>query len=217
MFCKQCGTQVPDGERFCPNCGSQMMTPQHPGAPVRRTNPRKKAKGFAIGGLKFSLAQLFACFASFIGILAFIFYFLAPRKIEAGTATQSVSFSTFFKGTDYTGFFYVIGAVFTFIAIALIALPLVLQLLNKNDEGEFEIPLFSFALYLIAFFINIITTGTLNKMLQGVGKVTFGHVLYIIFSILFFAYCVFSAIMAFKANGNRIKITLLGYTLFEQK
>ena len=24
-FCSQCGTQVPDGTKFCPNCGAQQQ------------------------------------------------------------------------------------------------------------------------------------------------------------------------------------------------
>ncbi|MCI5587815.1 MAG: zinc-ribbon domain-containing protein, partial [Lachnospiraceae bacterium] len=27
MFCKNCGTQVPDGTKFCPECGAELTSP----------------------------------------------------------------------------------------------------------------------------------------------------------------------------------------------
>lgn len=209
MVCRQCGLKVPAGERFCPRCGAEMPMPQRAPRPVVK---RKRIKKFQIGGVSLSAAQLFACLASIVGLLAFMFYFFAPRTIEG---IGGVSFGLFFT-SGYTGFFWVIGAIFTFLAVALIALPLVLQLICRNDEAPFEIPLASFVLYLIAFITNTVTSSTLGKNLNGKGNVAPLHVLYILLSVIFLAYCVFAALMAYKADG-KIKIVILGYTVYEQK
>ena len=37
MFCNKCGTQVPDGSRFCPSCGNNFGTG---GAPEATQNPQ---------------------------------------------------------------------------------------------------------------------------------------------------------------------------------
>lgn len=210
MVCNRCGMQVAGGERFCPRCGAEIVPPQRPQAQPRKIV--KKPKTVSIGSIKMSIAQLFACIASIVGLLAFIFYFLAPRTV---TNYGGISFQDLFD-QKYTGFFYVLGAFFTFFAIAFIALPVVLQLICKNDEGEFEMPLVSFVLYLIAFITNTVTAGTIGR-LSSASTTTFAHLVYILFSILFLAYCVFASFMAFKSNGNRVKVVLLGYTLFEQK
>jgi|GEM_PF-2342975 len=223
MFCKSCGTQVADTERFCPNCGTplapaaQNQTAPAQSAPQGAPKSPALGKGISIGKIKLSFAQLLACCASIVGLLAFLFYFFAPRRVSYWGVSGGIGYGDFFKGTGYTGFFYVIGAIFTFIAIALVAVPVVLQIINKNDSGEYEFHAIPFVLYFIAFIINIITTITLNSQLSGMGSISFWHILYLLFSLIFLAYCAFSAFMAFKANNNKIKLTILGITLFEQK
>lgn len=224
MFCKACGTQVADTERFCPNCGAPLAPtapnpaqPNRPaGAPGMKSAPIDTGKTISIGSLKLSLAQLITCCAAIAGLLAFIFYFFAPYRFSAWGSSGAAGFGDLFS-EGYTAIFFVIGAIFTFVAVALVAIPVVLQLVNKNDAGEFEIPAISFVLFLIGFIINIITASTIKSMLFGYGSISFWHLLYLLFSIIFLAYCVFSAFMAYKANNNKIKISVLGYTLFEQK
>jgi hypothetical protein len=63
MFCQSCGQQIPDGSRFCPNCGyqySQSQTPAQPAAqqpvyqqpvyqqPVYQQPAKRKKKGCLI-------------------------------------------------------------------------------------------------------------------------------------------------------------------------
>ncbi|MBQ7669980.1 MAG: zinc-ribbon domain-containing protein [Clostridia bacterium] len=210
MVCNRCGMQVANGERFCPRCGAEIIPVQRPQA--KRAVKSARPKTVSVGNIRMSIAQLFACIASIVGLFAFIFYFLPPRTV---TGYGNISFGALFD-QGYTGFFHVLGAFFTFFAVAFIAVPVILQLICKNDEGEFEIPLFSFILYLISFIINLVTAGTIGR-LSSASTVTFFHLVYILFSIAFLIYCIFSAFMAFRSNGNRIKIMLLGYTLFDQK
>lgn len=223
LICKRCGNQFYDGEHVCPYCGAPAVQPNtmRPAAPGQKRRPAPAAssvtgKTIEIGRFKLSAAQLVTLIVSLIGLLAFIFYFLAPRILKLTDASRAVGFGYFFNNTNYTAFFYAVGAIFTFIAVALVALPVVFQLICKNDEGEFEFQLIPFVLYLIAFITNTVTSGTINRELQGNSSVSLAHVLYIIFSIAFLAFCLFSAFISFKANNNRIKISILGYTVFQK-
>lgn len=62
MFCKNCGTQLFDGTKFCSACGApqdtapveQSVQPTQPTAPVQNfqgTPERPKSKGKKIGGI----------------------------------------------------------------------------------------------------------------------------------------------------------------------
>lgn len=62
MFCKNCGTQLSDGTKFCSACGApqdtapvvQSVQPTQPTAPVQNfqgTPEKPKSKGKKIGGI----------------------------------------------------------------------------------------------------------------------------------------------------------------------
>ena len=202
MVCKQCGRYVDDGERYCQFCGAPVARPaEGQRQPVRK----QKAAGISIGGIRLSVPQFITGIASIIGLLAFMFYFFAPRTVTAGDTSSSIGFGDFFTGTGHTGFFFTVGAIFTFLAVVLVALPLVLQVICKNDEGGFEIHAVSFILYFFAFLTNIITASTLGKELSAasataVVSTTFWHLLYILFSIVFLLYLVLSAFFAYRTS-----------------
>lgn len=50
MFCPKCGTQVPDGSKFCPSCGAALAAPnQPPAVPAHAPRPRRSKAPLAIG------------------------------------------------------------------------------------------------------------------------------------------------------------------------
>ncbi|MCD8295421.1 MAG: zinc-ribbon domain-containing protein [Clostridia bacterium] len=105
MYCKNCGTFLNDGARFCPNCGTPVgssvpTTPQQNYQPAPRQNNYQSASkqnqpapgpgvyevkknGIGLAGFIFSIISLFANYALCIwGILGFIFSIagMARRK-----------------------------------------------------------------------------------------------------------------------------------------
>ncbi len=74
MFCKNCGTQLPDDARFCPNCGNDFInsTPNN-SAPPFTTQPVQTPATVDAGSiLTFGILGLaFACtfIASLLGII----------------------------------------------------------------------------------------------------------------------------------------------------
>jgi hypothetical protein len=67
MYCSQCGTQAPDGARFCQNCGASLTAPggivQQPPTPINEDPPtprpsRRSSTSKAQDPYKEQIAQL---------------------------------------------------------------------------------------------------------------------------------------------------------------
>jgi len=85
MFCPECGAQIPDGSKFCSQCGRTLRTPQRTsGEPQRvsQTTPSspKKTAGTAIASLVLGLVGIF--FGLITSILAIVFGGVALSQIN---------------------------------------------------------------------------------------------------------------------------------------
>lgn len=75
MFCTHCGNPLPDGFRFCPNCGSPVTArqqpvrpqPQYQGQPLRPKAPKKPGKKlFAYAGAGVAVIAIVVCLLLFL-------------------------------------------------------------------------------------------------------------------------------------------------------
>lgn len=97
MFCKNCGTAIPDGTIFCPNCGTNQaaQAPVQPQQPVYGYAPAPQAdaqpaKGLAVASLVLGIVSLIM-FAVIAGPLAIILGGAAKSKgNRSGMATGGI-------------------------------------------------------------------------------------------------------------------------------
>ena len=88
MFCKQCGTNIPDDTKFCPNCGSAVEETAIQPAEVAAV--AKPVAGNSTEVLVWGIIGLaFACsfFMSFLGI---IFSAIAKKKAKGYESTYGL-------------------------------------------------------------------------------------------------------------------------------
>ena len=141
MFCPKCGTQLPDGSRFCASCGSQLGGAPAPAAapqagyvpPVQPAQPVQPIKpGIAVPGLATNdLGMLVSVVAAIVGIVAF-FMPIISLSVFGSTTTLSakqMTFGTTVYGMSMDGEF----ANILFLVIPVIAL--VVSLLVKGKPG----------------------------------------------------------------------------------
>lgn len=97
MFCSSCGSEIQDGQAFCPTCGAPVSgtvvqpSPQayEPAPPpiLIATQQPKNSNGIAIAGFVLSLVTLFFCWLPYIpfitGLLALIFSIVGIAKKNA--------------------------------------------------------------------------------------------------------------------------------------
>ncbi|MGM9646935.1 MAG: zinc-ribbon domain-containing protein [Eubacteriales bacterium] len=82
MFCKNCGTQLPDDTKFCPNCGSST-DPNAPVKPARKTVVNEKYQ-MPVWKILYLVA---------VGILLLSMIFLFVRNMSAGQDGISMKYS----------------------------------------------------------------------------------------------------------------------------
>lgn len=82
MFCKNCGTQLPDDTKFCPNCGSST-DPNAPVKPARNTVVNEKYQ-MPVWKILYLVA---------VGILLLSMIFLFVRNMSAGQDGISMKYS----------------------------------------------------------------------------------------------------------------------------
>lgn len=101
-FCKNCGTQLDDSYKVCPNCGqpvaAQPAAQTQPAAPATVEEPKGPWKVFAILGLIFGIVGLVLSWASFggltISIVALVFSILGLKsKAKHGMAVAGLVLS----------------------------------------------------------------------------------------------------------------------------
>ena len=91
MFCNNCGSQIPDGNNFCPSCGKQCGT-----APAATAGSGVPAPGFSsrvndpeiVAAVKKNrkAAGVFAFFLVPLPLIGFIVYSIASQNMEMGSA-----------------------------------------------------------------------------------------------------------------------------------
>lgn len=102
MFCNHCGTQVPDGTAFCPNCGANFPVSNQPINPVPPVPqpyipqpfvPQQvvePAKGLASASLTMGILSFFI-FPILTGFLGILFGAIAKGKgNRSGSATAGI-------------------------------------------------------------------------------------------------------------------------------
>lgn len=99
-FCKNCGTQLDDNYKVCPNCGQPVVAQpaQQEAAPVAVEEPKGPWKVFAILGLVFGIVGLVLSWASFggliISVVALVFSILGLKsKAKHGMAVAGLVLS----------------------------------------------------------------------------------------------------------------------------
>lgn len=109
MFCKKCGTQIPDNAAHCPNCGeAQSAAPQQAAAPASAPAPAPAApkapinintdfnKSVSVGGKKVEftlfniipMVMLILTLIAMIGIHSFTFMSVRPKGEKKKNAEQ---------------------------------------------------------------------------------------------------------------------------------
>ena len=135
MFCPKCGTQLPDGSRFCASCGSQLGGAPAPAAapqagyvpPVQPIKPGITVPGLATN----DLGMLVSVVSAIVGIVAF-FMPIISLSVFGSTTTLSakqMTFGTTVYGMSMDGEF----ANILFLVIPVTAL--VVSLLVKGKPG----------------------------------------------------------------------------------
>ena len=91
MFCTRCGTEVPDGARFCPGCGASTEAPQaqtprevttnRPVEPAPQVEPRSKRRPH--------VAAVIAVAAALVAGVCFVILVLKPFSGSGTTASVS--------------------------------------------------------------------------------------------------------------------------------
>ena len=216
MFCKQCGKQVADTERFCPNCGATLPVqavpqanpnynypPRPQGAP-RPAAPRAMSSGdgLTIGSFHATIPQLVTCLAALVSLLAFIAYLSMPFGRTDDGAFSAVSVGALCEAFDYPSVFYIFGAIFMGLSFAILAADLVFSIIKK-DGDNYNAPLFSIALHLIAFVIYFITAITLGGKIKDFKyHATFPHIMFYILSLVLVGYAVLATLSSMKKNGK---------------
>lgn len=93
MFCTNCGKQIPDDARFCPECGAQMDPQVNTANTVSTTNQtHKKNNNFNSSSKEREQINYVAILGSLINFLSIFFTFLSAN--ENRLSAQSVTLMT---------------------------------------------------------------------------------------------------------------------------
>ena len=135
MFCPECGKQLPDGTKFCGNCGNRLEAPAAQQVPcgnysteqVSTAKPKVKVTDGSLHGLK----NRGVCF--FLSLLAMILgrCFAMREHIQAYMCVKPPTAEMFIEETDTVSIFAdsvevnTISVLLFVFALALVLLPLV--------------------------------------------------------------------------------------------
>lgn len=164
MFCPKCGTNVPDGSRFCPSCGNTFNRAPGKAAPMGMGQAPFRAPS-AGGG--FNTMQLVSIGVS---VLALIFAFLPWLSASAsfgasgyGVYKNSGSLSVFSFLQEGEGFFTFIFIFWLIAILLIIAGALMMLFTQKHSKTLFIVGNVVLALVAIIWiFIVVIALNTYN-------------------------------------------------------
>lgn len=181
MFCSNCGTQIPDGSKFCPECGAKLNVSSQ--APSFQTPKVNEAYQRPVGTSGTSVMDYTKWFMIAAVILMFIGLALPVAKITFLGMSESAHISDF-DPSDSEDLPAIILLVLTMIA-AVVAV--VFQFLPKFRKYGNYTSIGTFALaviYCIAVKNLISEFGEIGKLGSGSILILIGSVVLLVFGIL---------------------------------
>lgn len=176
MYCKNCGSQVGDGVRFCANCGTPTAQQQNPAAKkiIPTSAVVNNVNANAPVNLNQSLVKLF-CITAGLQILVFIFRFLTFVKL-----THKTSLSRLVE--KYS----------------------VYEVMNEASDEIFSSSIGS-VIVIILFLLSIAfcIMPVIKKQIDKSKRLILGKVL-MIYNLLVYALMIFATIDSISENKNRV-------------
>lgn len=98
MYCRQCGSELPEGSGFCPNCGRAYKAKPSENSPVNAASlPTEKPATKAVGKKKALIAAAAAAVLAIIALVVVLIVqnqpTISPNNFRPNTIPPSTSFS----------------------------------------------------------------------------------------------------------------------------
>ena len=97
MYCRQCGSELPEGSGFCPNCGRAYKAKPSENSPVNAASLPTEKPAKAVGKKKALIAAAAAAVLAIIALVVVLIVqnqpTISPNNFRPNTIPPSTSFS----------------------------------------------------------------------------------------------------------------------------